>query len=378
MRGWIKKGVDAYLNYNSFKTNRKFVIIESDDWGSLRTKDKSTRQRLNAIHSGVSKDKYTQLDSIASQEDLLALFDVLQSVKDQNGNPACITANVCTANPDFDKIKADEFRNFHYKPFTETLSHYSRGKDLFGIWKEGIQQNIFTPQLHGREHLHAPAWLAELRTGNQDLLKALELETWGIPYRALLRQKRKNVQASLDIYDIEGEEEYQKNWIKDSANIFRTNFRITAKSFIPPAFTWHSHVHKALARVGVESLQGIKLQYQPRLLNTNGYLRKPHYTGKVDSSSKLVFTTRNAFFEPYVNSDKDWVGSCMAEISRAFRLNKPAIIGSHRINFIGRLDEKHRNNNLKMLKELLKKLVKVYPDVEFIHSGTLAKIIKHK
>ena len=33
MHGWIKKGIDAYLNYKSFKTNRQLVIIESDDWG---------------------------------------------------------------------------------------------------------------------------------------------------------------------------------------------------------------------------------------------------------------------------------------------------------------------------------------------------------
>ena len=33
MHGWIKKGIDVYLNYKSFKTNRRLVIIESDDWG---------------------------------------------------------------------------------------------------------------------------------------------------------------------------------------------------------------------------------------------------------------------------------------------------------------------------------------------------------
>ena len=113
MHGWIKKGIDVYLNYKSFKTNRRLVIIESDDWGSLRTKDRSTLLRLNEISSAVSDDQFTQLDSIARADDLAALFEVLNSVKDAKGNPACITANVCTANPDFEAIKAANFEEFY-------------------------------------------------------------------------------------------------------------------------------------------------------------------------------------------------------------------------------------------------------------------------
>jgi len=376
MRGWIKQGVDAYLNLKSFKTKRKFVVLESDDWGSLRTKDKFTRQHLNAINPSVANDKYVQLDSIATESDLDNLFEVLQSVKDCKGNPASITANVCTANPDFNRIKADQFERFHYKPFTETLKENSKGVDLFQLWQKGSQQGCFVPQLHGREHLHALAWLAELKAGNADLLKAFELETWGIPYSALLRQKRKNVQAGLDVYKLDGEPDYHKNWIKDSAQIFEKAFGFSAKSFIPPAFTWHSSIHKNLVKANIMGLQGIKLQYQPKLYNTNGYKRIPHYIGEIDKSTGIIYTTRNAFFEPYMNPDKDWVDSCMAEINKAFEQNKPAIIGTHRINFIGRLDEAHRDRNLKMLKSLLKAIEKTHPEVEFIDSATLIQQIK--
>lgn len=378
MRGWVKKGINAYLDYKSFSTHKRFVVIESDDWGSLRTKDKAARQRLNAIHPSIEKDKYSQLDSIATEEDLTALFEVLQSVKDSQGNPACMTANVCTANPDFEKIKTDQFEHFHYKPFTEALSQNSKQTDLFQLWQKGIEEKVFLPQLHGREHLHALAWLAELKAGNTDLLKAFELETWGIPYTSLKRQKRKNVQASLDVYDMESEEAYHKDWVKESAQLFKKHFGFKAKSFIPPAFTWHSNIHQDLANAEIKSLQGIKLQYQPKLKNTKGYKRIPHYTGEVDSNSDLIYTTRNAFFEPYMNPNKDWVDSCMAEINKAFKTNKPAIIGAHRINFIGRLDEKHRDRNLKKLKDLLKAIKNTYPEVEFIDSGTLSQYLSSK
>jgi hypothetical protein len=375
MHGWIKKGTDTYLNYKSFKTNRQLVIIESDDWGSLRTKDKKTRDKLNEISKAVKNDRYVQLDSIANAEDLAALFEVLNSVKDTKGNPACLTANVCTANPDFETIKAVNFEEFHYKPFTETLKEYSQEEDLFGLWQNGVQEKLFIPQLHGREHLHALAWLAEIRAGNKNLLKAFELESFGIPYKALFFKKRKNLQAALDRYYIAGEIEFKKEWIKDSVAIFKNTFGYYSKSFIAPAYTWHTDIHRHLYEGNVKTLQGIKLQYEPKNKLSSDYNRKLHYTREIDKKSGITYTTRNAFFEPASAPDKDWVSITLKGVDDAFKKNKPAIICSHRINYIGRLDQTHRDKNLAMLKEVLQQLVKKYPEVEFIDSGRLADII---
>jgi glycosyltransferase involved in cell wall biosynthesis len=375
MHGLIKKGIDVYHNYKSFKTEHQLVIIESDDWGSLRTKDKKTRDKLNLISKAVKNDRYVQLDSIANAEDLAALFEVLNSVKDTKGNPACLTANVCTANPDFEAIKAVNFEEFHYKPFTETLNDYSQGENLFGLWQNGEQEKLFMPQLHGREHLHALAWLAELKAGNKELLKAFDLETWGIFYTALLKQRRKNLQAALYDYGMEVEADYHKHWIKDSAHIFKETFGYVSKSFIPPAYTWHSKIQSTLAEANIKSIQGIKLQYEPRHQKKTNYNRKPHYIGERYKSSGIIYAPRNGFFEPYLAPHKDWVNSTLKEIQTAFEKKKPAIIGSHRINFVGRLDQNHRDKNLAMLREVLQQLIKKYPDVEFIDSGRLADII---
>ena len=86
----VRKGIDTYLDYKSFFSNRQLLIIESDDWGSLRTKNKQILDKLNAISPAVKGDRFTQLDSIADADDLSALFEALSSVKDFNGNPACI------------------------------------------------------------------------------------------------------------------------------------------------------------------------------------------------------------------------------------------------------------------------------------------------
>lgn len=376
MLGFAKKGVDAYLSFKSFSSNRQLLIIESDDWGSLRTKNKQTLDKLNTISPAVKEDRFTQLDSIASTDDLSALFDVLDSVKDFKGNSACLTANVCTANPDFNALKASGFQEFYYKPFTETLEEYSSRDDLLQLWKNGEQQKLFKPQLHGREHVHASMWLAELRAGNKELLKAFELESFGIPYKSVLYKKRKNIQAALDRYYIAGEIEFQKQWIKDSAQIFKDTFGYYSKSFIAPAYIWHNDLYSDLVDSNVKSLQGIKLQYEPKNKLSNDYNKKLHYTGEIDKNSNLIYTTRNAFFEPASATEKDWVSATLKGVDDAFKKNKPAIIGSHRINYIGSLNEKNRTNNLDMLKTILKAIVLKYPKVEFINSAELADIIK--
>ena len=372
---FIKKGIDIHLNYKSFSSNRQLLIIESDDWGSLRTKNKKTLAKLNTISPAVKGDRFTQLDSIADADDLSVLFEALSSVKDFKGNPACITANVCTANPDFNATKASNFEEFHYKPFTETLEEYSSNYDLLQLWKNGEEQKLFIPQLHGREHLHAPMWLAELKAGNKELLKAFELGSFGIPYKPVFYEKRKNLQAALDTYHTDGEIEFQKQWIKDSVAIFKNTFGYYSKSFIAPAYIWHKDLHQDLADANVKTLQGIKLQYEPKNKLSSDYNRKLHYTGEIDKKSGLTYTTRNVFFEPASAPEKDWVNITLKGIDNAFKNNKPAIIGSHRINYIGSLNEQNRKNNLSMLKTILKAIVLKYPKVEFISSAELSEIL---
>ena len=50
-------------------------------------------------------------------------------------------------------------------------------------------------------------------------------------------------------------------------------------------------------------------------------------------------------------------------------------MSAHRINFIGILDEKNRKNNLKLFESLLKRIIKLWPDVEFMSSDQLGDLI---
>jgi hypothetical protein len=69
------------------------------------------------------------------------------------------------------------------------------------------------------------------------------------------------------------------------------------------------------------------------------------------------------------------VNRCLQEIEIAFRWGKPAVINSHRVNFIGSIFPENREKSLRKLKTLLKEVQKKWPVVEFVDTETLGKIM---
>ena len=80
-------------------------------------------------------------------------------------------------------------------------------------------------------------------------------------------------------------------------------------------------------------------------------------------------------FEPYLDENTDWTRKALAEISQAFRLKRPAIICSHRINYVSGMNLKHRDRSLRQLDSLLGQVRKRWTDVEFITSDELSDLL---
>ena len=158
-----------------WRTKRKIVVIESDDWGSVRMSSKDAISILSKKDHDFDNDLYGKYDSLASEEDLSALFEVLNTVKDKNGNPAVLTANTIMANPDFQKIKDSNFTEYHFELFTETLKRYPQHNNAFALWQEGMNNAIFHPQFHGREHVNIAKWLSALQNDDTISRDAFDL-----------------------------------------------------------------------------------------------------------------------------------------------------------------------------------------------------------
>lgn len=360
------------VNYKGWGTNRKIVVIESDDWGSIRMPSREVYEKL--LDQGIRVDKcpYNRYDSLASEEDLDALFEVLCKFKDKNGNHPIITANTVVANPDFEKISASGFKEYHYEPFIETLKRYPKHDKAFDLWQQGIKENVFYPQFHGREHVNISFWLDILKMDNPFFRKAFDMGFWGLS-KEIVNTGKINIQASFDAIT-KKEIEYHKEIIKDGLRIFEDIFKYKSKSFIANNYIWDDSLNSVLLEKKVSILQGMKYQKLP-ILNSKKRPMIRHSTGEKNDLNQ-IYLVRNCIFEPSQYPAIDNISSCLMDIKNAFFWNKPAIINSHRLNYIGFINEKNRNENLKSLKNLLTKIIKTWTDVEFFSSNILEQIVK--
>jgi len=155
---FIKSIKKSLLNAPGWVTDKKIVVIESDDWGSISMPSLEIYTKL--IEKGVplGESSFAKYDSLESEEDLNELFNVLTKYKDYKGNYPCITACAVVANPDFEKIEKSNFSEYFYEP--------NHGNS-FQIWKKGMDDKLLWPQFHGREHLNPKEWLKAIKSGNE-------------------------------------------------------------------------------------------------------------------------------------------------------------------------------------------------------------------
>ena len=362
------------LNIPGWRTKRHIVVIESDDWGSIRMPSKEVYDKL--LNKGIRVDKchYCSNDTIASEDDLSLLFDVLHSVNDKNGNPAVITANAVVANPDFQKIKDSGYARYYFKKITEEFPHIKGCERSLQMWNEGQKSGCFRLQSHGREHLNVARWMHYLQGDYPETRFAFDLGVYGLSTN-ITSEKRKSFLPAFDFTNIE--EEVQANEIaKDGLLIFEELFGFKSQSFIAPNYTWGKSLEKTVAECGVKYIQGQKIA---RYTNSDGESNKRRYRfiGNKNTNGSIDLC-RNAMFEPSENHNKDWINECLSEIEMAFRWHKPAIICSHRVNFIGSINPSNRDNGLRQLKSLLSEIKKRWPDVEFMSSDVLGDVIMLK
>lgn len=348
---------------------RKVVVIESDDWGSIRMPSKQVMNKLQKRGLNVSGDalRYNLYDTLANKEDLSALFHTLSSFRDTVGNSPVLTAVCVVANPDFEKIRKCDFRQYHYESFTKTLERYYGVETPFHLWMEGIKRHLFMPQFHGREHLNVAVWMKALQENDSQTRFAFDQSCWGFnnihPYGI-------TYQAA---YELELEEHLpqQATIIEDGLNLFEQLFGYRATFFVPPNGPFNNTLEAVAAKNGIQFMSASKIQSESLGM---GMTRKVfHYLGQKNMHGQH-YLTRNCFFEPS-QSGRDWLDSCLNDINIAFRYKKPAVISSHRVNYIGALDPANRANGLLQLSVLLKRILQKWPNVEFMTSDELGHLV---
>jgi len=365
----IRRNIAAIPGWN---TGRKLIIFESDDWGSIRMPSVETYKSLQAAGIDLTSDEgvlFNRYDSLATTADLSGLFEVLASVKDSMNRPAVFTPVAVVANPDFRKIKESAYTAYFFEPFTDTLLKNSGCEGSFDLWQEGIRRRLFVPQFHGREHLNVKVWMKALNNGNRMSRIGFDHCFWGMS-TAHEPDIGLEFQAAFDFSD-PADIVYQAEILDTGLLLFKNIFGYKASYFAPPNGPLSSRLESKLADNGIKYLFMPRIQLEP--LGQGKVKKRLHWLGKRNTSG-LRIITRNCFFEPVIQGT-DWVDKCLSDISIAFRWHKPAIISTHRVNYIGALDPDNRENGLSKLYELLRRIMKNWPDAEFITTDELGRII---
>lgn len=370
----------SYINLNlrnlpGWRTKRKIVVIESDDWGSVYMSSRNAYDSLKA--KGIPLNShYLNNDTLESNKDLEMLYEVLAKHKDSTGRNVVMTGVNVVANPDFEKIKSNGYTKYEYELFTETAKRFPGSDQIYELWQDGIRNRLLVPSFHGREHLNVQRWMRLLQQGNETLRLTFE---YGVPYvdRGLNGERLPDLRAAFDI-DSLSDLPYLKEVLKSGMNEFENLFGFRSTFFIPTNGPFNNSLEPYVAELGIKYIGTGKFQLEP--LGENKYKKHLRYIGRKNRNNQ-IYLTRNSFFEPSSlenQKKKDWVDECMREIEIAFRYQKPATISSHRVNYMGTLNPKNRDNGLKMLDSLLSKIINKWPNVEFLTSMELGDLISNE
>lgn len=359
------------INAIGWKTDKKIVVFESDDWGSIRMPSKLAYSEM-VDHNIISPDyPYAKFDSLESESDIKGLIDVLIQYQDNRGIPPVFTTNVIVANPDFALIESCNFERYYYEDFRETYKKYPEHFRSFDFFVNGINAGVFYPQFHGRDHINVHKWLKGLQDKDFAYLKAFDQKTFVVQTHNAFGST-KSLPAALDFND-ESSLEFSLNALQEGCQMFERIFGFKSLSFVAPNYIWHRRHEEILAHLGVKFIQGTKFQNIPAK-HKNKYKRTFRFTGSKNEYNQTNIV-RNCFFEPSSTNYALVLDSCLREISNAFFWGKPAVISSHRLNYIGYLNKENQIKNLRLLSKLIEQILKKWPDVTFMTTPELGKYI---
>lgn len=363
-------------NSIGWNTNHKIVVIESDDWGSVRTHDADAYKSMKKFGLPLDTNHYNAVDALETNDDLQSLFSLLKEFKDATGRPPVITPVCIMGNPDFVKIGQSGFKQYFFQPLHETLKTYPDHDQVLELWRKGKEERLFVPALHGREHINVRRYMKLLQSEDEGIHTAFKNFSVGVSsYKgvsypnylgALYPESREEV-SELHLH------------LEEAGMLFEKYMGEKPRFFVAPNAEEPKELELTLSKIGVKYIGRAKRRTYP--LGDGTFKKEWNWVGKRNHSGQTILT-RNCFFEPVSWGEYDpnlnWVENCMKEIEIAFRWYKPAVISSHRVNYIGFIRKENKEKGLEALRQLLMQIIKKWPEVEFMTSMELGDLINSK
>ena len=362
----------ALVNLLGWKTKRKLLVVESDDWGAIRMPNRLAWERLLAVNIPVDQSRYNSLDCLETCEDFQLLMNLIDNHRDCRGRPAAFTFNTVMGNPDFEAIEESGFESFKHQHLFDSYRRY-HGQDLEPLWRHAIDSKLIRPQLHAREHLNSPLWMRALESGHPETRLAFAHRFYGLKTKTGSPNQKDYLAACWA--DSPADFEAICRITLEGSELFERTFGYRSKTFIACNYVWPEALEHTVSEAGVTMLQTQRGHLQPDFQRGGCTRIRRHYTGQKNRYGQH-YSVRNVLFEPYLDAEGDWVDRALSEIKQAFLFNKPAIVCSHRINYVSSMDLKHRDRSLRQLDRLLTQVRQRWPDVEFTTSDELSDLMQ--
>lgn len=321
----IKQKISARLRLlTTLQCQQPVVIFQSDDWGMIRSpKNKDFIPKYG-------QPKVWAFDQLESVEELDKIYKILSSYRDDHQNHPFIEANFIVSNPDFEATKKSGYQSIILNPITEHT-------ELLEKWKEGLKRRIFIPQYHGRLHFNYDKMLEMIQND------PVSREIFDSHLHGGINNFKKGnwtLHSEYQRWEDGSEWHYEQllKWLQDGISDFYNAFEYIPRSTIAPQYVFTPTTAKAFAEAGFLAVQGTNMQmyrYENKKISKNIPTGSTYYKG-------LIALGRNVKFEPS-RSNADWkydaaINKCKLIIKR----NKPVIIDSHRINYVGKFAEEGR------------------------------------
>ncbi len=361
----LREGLYFLSQIPGSRIGKKIVVIESDDWGSIRMPSLNVREILRQGGIQIDSNPFNKLDALELDKDYVYLIQNLDCIKQNYGKTPVITANYIMTNPQFQAIARAGFESYKYELFTDTYQNRDQDNRTNVAMNLAIDGGYIRPQYHGREHLNVPAWLSLLKKDNTQLTLAFNNEAFGIDFK-VPSGRSSNLMAAFD-YENEKDFQFVKTSIIDGYSKFEDVFGFKSKTIVAPCHVWDERHEKIFKELGIQFIQSSLVQLLP---GQDGYKKKYRFLGRKNRWGQR-YLVRNIFFEPATLPSYPWIEKTLRKAKLAFAAHKPLIISMHRINFSSGIERSNRDQNIELFMELIENLIQMYPDIEFMSSDQL-------
>lgn len=313
-------------------------IVESDDWGP---------------------------GDVSHAEVLGRIREVLVRHEDPVGHPACMTIGVLLAIPDCTAMSRMGGQNYVRQTLLDPQHAVIRE-----ALQAGEQCGCFSLQLHGLEHLWPESLMAAAKDGKPevcDWLRAgLGWHTEALPGELQSRWTDASVLPSreLAVSDIE-------DAVSQEVSFFSEVFGRVPRVVVPPTFIWNATVERAWAAQGVSvvmtpgrRLTGRDADARPAMSDCSNILNAQRGEGGV------CYLVRDIYFEPALGHR---VAGIIAQIEHRIGLGRPALLETHRFNFVR--SELDCAVSLNELDVLFRAVREKWPTTRFMSSERLADML---